>query len=146
MQSITQILIFTLIISMPYSGFSQESKTSDLTVKVKNIKNNKGSILIALCNSEDSYNSKGDGFMQDSAFIKKKKTEYTFRNVPFGTYAVKIFHDKNGNKILDMNSFGIPTEDYGFSNDAKGMFGPARWEDAKFEVNVKQLVITINVQ
>ena len=102
--------------------------------------------MIALCNSEENYNARSEGYKSDSAFIRKKKAENTFKNVAYGTYAVKIFHDKNGNKILDLNSFGIPSEDYGFSNDAKGMFGPARWEDAKFEVNTKQLVITIDMQ
>ncbi len=147
MRTILSILfIASIILFNSNKVFSQEEKTCDLTVKVRNIKNNKGSIQIALSNSKAEYESRGDSFRQDSAFIKKKKTEYTFRNIPYGTYAVKIYHDKNGNKILDLNSFGIPSEDYGFSNDAKGMFGPARWEDAKFEVNTKQLVITINIQ
>ncbi|MFC2106782.1 DUF2141 domain-containing protein [Bacteroidota bacterium] len=147
MKIITLLFIISCFILNPYFIFSQDENTCNLTVKVNNIKSNKGTIQIALCNSEDNYTSRGDdGFMQDSAFIKKKKTECTFKNIPYGTYAVKIFHDKNGNKILDVNSFGIPSEDYGFSNDAKGMFGPARWEDAKFEVNTKQLVILIDMQ
>lgn len=39
-------------------------------------------------------------------------------------YAVKAFHDVNGNKKLDTNFFGVPTEPYGFSNNARGTFGP----------------------
>lgn len=139
-------IIFTFFLN-PNFIISQEEGTCNLTVKIDNIKNNKGTIQIALCNSEENYSSRGEaGYRADSAFIKKKKTEHTFKNIPYGTYAVKIFHDKNGNKILDVNSFGIPSEDYGFSNNAKGMFGPASWEDAKFEVNTKQLVISITMQ
>ena len=147
MRIITLLFIVSCFFLNSNFVLSQDENTCNLTVKIKEIKNNKGTIQIALCNSEVNYTSRGeDGFMQDSAFIKKKKTEYIFKNIPYGTYAVKVYHDKNGNKILDANSFGIPSEDYGFSNDAKGMFGPASWTDAKFEVNTKQLVINITMQ
>src|SRR5690606_32329089 len=43
---------------------------------------------------------------------------------PGKKYAVKAFHDVNGNKELDTNLFGVPTEPYGFSNNARGVFGP----------------------
>ena len=40
--------------------------------------------------------------------------------------------------------FGIPTEDYGFSNDAKGNFGPASFDDSSFELDDNK-TIEINV-
>lgn len=56
----------------------------------------------------------------------------TFENIPFGEYAIKVHHDEDGNNEMDTNFLGIPSEDYGFSNNASGTFGPADWEDAKF--------------
>jgi uncharacterized protein (DUF2141 family) len=56
----------------------------------------------------------------------------TFRNVEPGTYGVSAFHDRNNNGKLDKNWIGMPVEDYGASNDARGTFGPPRFEDAKF--------------
>ena len=41
--------------------------------------------------------------------------------------------------------FGIPTEDYGFSNNAKASFGPPDYQDAKFLFNRKALTIEISV-
>ena len=38
---------------------------------------------------------------------------------------------------LDTGFLGIPTEDYGFSNDAKGTFGPASFDDSKFEMSTR---------
>jgi uncharacterized protein (DUF2141 family) len=61
-----------------------------------------------------------------------KKTVYTFRNVPDGIYAASFFYDENGNGKLDVNFLGIPKEQYGFSNNAKGFFGPAKFAKAKF--------------
>jgi uncharacterized protein (DUF2141 family) len=52
--------------------------------------------------------------------------------VPYGEYAVAAFLDMNGNGKQDRNFLGIPKEPYGFSNDARGTVGPAKWRDAKF--------------
>lgn len=51
-----------------------------------------------------------------------------------GRYAVRAFHDVDGDGKMATNPFGIPTEPFAFSNDAKGTFGPADWADAAFEV------------
>ena len=58
----------------------------------------------------------------------------TFEDIPEGTYAVSIFHDENDNGKMDTNFLGIPSEDYGCSNDASGFLGPPKWEDAKFQL------------
>lgn len=49
--------------------------------------------------------------------------------------AVSAYHDRNSNGKLDKNSFGIPTEPYGFSRDPKRGFGPPSFEQAAFEID-----------
>ena len=39
------------------------------------------------------------------------------------------------NEKLDTNFFGIPKEQFGFSNNAKGRFGPPSFESASFELD-----------
>jgi uncharacterized protein (DUF2141 family) len=58
-----------------------------------------------------------------------------FRDLPAGEYAAKAFHDVDGDGEMDVNPFGIPIEPYGFSNNAVGNMGPARWEQARFTVS-----------
>ena len=36
---------------------------------------------------------------------------------------------------MDANPFGLPTEPYGFSNNAVGNMGPASWDRARFTVS-----------
>ena len=55
-------------------------------------------------------------------------------NVPPAKYAVAVFHDANNNEVLDKNAFGIPTEAYGFSNNARGRFAPHDFSDCLIEV------------
>ena len=52
-----------------------------------------------------------------------------------GRYAVRAFADENGNGKLDTNLFGMPTERYGFSNDAKGNRGAPEFDAAAIGVD-----------
>ena len=42
---------------------------------------------------------------------------------------------RNYNNEMDKNLLGVPKEQYGFSNDAKGSFGPPSFKDASFTVS-----------
>ncbi len=53
------------------------------------------------------------------------------KGVPAGRYAIKSFHDIDGDGKLGSNMFGIPTEPYAFSNNAAGR---ASWAEASFEL------------
>jgi uncharacterized protein (DUF2141 family) len=41
---------------------------------------------------------------------------------------------------MDTNFLGIPKEDYGCSNNARGFMGPPKWKDAKFQINNKSII------
>jgi uncharacterized protein (DUF2141 family) len=43
-----------------------------------------------------------------------------------------LFIDVNGNQEFDTNFLGLPKEQYGFSNNAMGTFGPPKFEPASF--------------
>ena len=59
---------------------------------------------------------------------------FTFSDLPLGPYALVVLHDENGDKDLDTNFFGSPTEQYGFSNNAERTFGPPSFEEARVDV------------
>ena len=90
-----------------------------------------GNIRVALYNTEDSFLKKP--FKVDMVKSTSEKVKLVFSNLPAGKYAISLYQDENKNKELDMGVFG-PKEPYGFSNNAKGSFGPAKFKDAKFEV------------
>nr|NJM03369.1 DUF2141 domain-containing protein [Desulfobacula sp.] len=66
--------------------------------------------------------------------------------LPCGEYAVKVFHDENGNGELDKRVFGIPAEAYGFSNDARGTMGPPEYEKTAFQLDSTGRELVIHVQ
>ena len=62
-----------------------------------------------------------------------------------GEYSVAVIYDENDNGELDTGLFGIPKEKVAFSNDAKGRFGPAKWEAARFLVKDSDLSMEITL-
>jgi uncharacterized protein (DUF2141 family) len=70
-----------------------------------------------------------------------------FNDVPEGTYAVSIGHDLNGNKRVDTNFLGLPTEQWGVSNNARPTLRAPRFDEASFKVaaDAKDLLIDIKV-
>lgn len=58
------------------------------------------------------------------------KVTVVLKNLPQGPLALSIYQDANGNGKLDTNAMGMPTEPYGFSNNAFGQFGPPKFEQA----------------
>ncbi|MCH9852515.1 MAG: DUF2141 domain-containing protein [Alphaproteobacteria bacterium] len=67
--------------------------------------------------------------------------------LPDGIYAISAFHDLNDDGELNRNLVGLPTEPYGFSNDARGTFGPAKFADAQFTITADKIThLTINLK
>jgi len=71
--------------------------------------------------------------------------EWSLR-LPYGTYAVAVVHDADGNGKLNTNLLGMPRERYGFANDARGTFGPPSFEDASFVVDRPEVAVTVTVR
>jgi uncharacterized protein (DUF2141 family) len=117
-----------------------------LRVHVTGLREAKGNVLVQLANSRQDYESDDDAFRYlvlpaDGA----KEMTAVFENVPAGEYAVKFFHDVNGNRKIDMGWRG-PTEAYGFSNNAMGLFGPPDYDKAKFTFDGAEKTIEINAR
>jgi len=117
-------------------GATALASAANLTVTVKDVRNANGSVLIAV------YDLSGFG-KPELAKAKQKaganagEVKFVFQGLPAGKYAVAAFHDENGNGKLDRNSLGVPTEGYGFSNDAQGTTGPPNFNQAAFDFDGK---------
>ncbi len=122
---------------------AQESEEGTITVAIKNIESDKGTVLVGLYNKKDKFLK--NAYLSVSKKIEDGTSSAIFTNVPNGTYAISVYHDENGNKKLDKNFMGIPKEDTGTSNDAPAIFGPPTWEDAKFKfiTNSKNIIIKL---
>ncbi len=124
-----KILIFLVL-----SIFSITMASAQITVEISKLRGNSGTMFLALYNSADSFLDEKQALRTEMAPVTATTFSYTFQDLPPGDYALAVFQDCNGNKELDTGMFGIPKEPYGFSNDAKGNFGPPSYKDARFTV------------
>lgn len=123
-------------------AFSQNGDSKTVTVKIENIKNTKGQLVVGLYSNPESFlktPQKGEIIK-----IEGKVATVLFKNVASGTYAISLFHDENSNEKLDTNFMGIPKESFASSNNAKAFMGPPKWEDAKFEVSNENIYLKIS--
>jgi uncharacterized protein (DUF2141 family) len=128
---------------IPAFSDTVETHTGQLTLTIEGFENTNGTARVALVNSREN-------FSRDTPFKGYHFTIVNHRVVetlvlPCGEYAIKVFHDENNNGKLDKRVFGIPSEAYGFSNDARGTMGPPEYEKAAFQLDSagKELVIHI---
>jgi uncharacterized protein (DUF2141 family) len=121
------------------------SNTGKLKVIVTGFENDIGTCRFAIDNSKSVYETEDSVWIGKVLTIENMQVVVVIDSLQYGEYAVKVFHDENTNGKLDTNFLGIPTEDYGFSNNASGWFGPPSWEKAKFIFNQPEMTININV-
>lgn len=117
--------------------------TASVTIELTGLQP-QGQVMLQVFNSEESYRA-GRGLAARRIPITASTATVEFEDVPTGQYAVRLFHDLNGNGELDTNPFGILTEPYAFSNNARGSFGPATWAQAVFTLNAGENVHRISL-
>ena len=137
--------IFSYITLLALLVLAQSHIASAATVKVvvDGIEETKGSIRLSMFNSEEGWLK--EGIRAETIEAKTPEIIWEVPGLEPGEYAISIVHDVDNNGELNSGAFGKPTEPYGFSNDARGMFGPAKWKNAKFAVKEGENEIRIRV-
>ena len=115
-------------------ALAQSDSTGTLVIRITGVASGNARLRIAVFNSEKSWPDDASAVYKTVLDAADPEHEWRIQNVPAGEYAIAVFHDKNGDGKLNRNFLGIPSEPYGFSNNARGSLGPARWNDAKFVV------------
>lgn len=121
------------------------AQAGDLTVVVENIESIEGTVNWALYDSAERWEAGDAAVVSARSMVFGGELEITLHELPEGRYAIKLIHDANLNGDLDRNALGLPTEGYGFSNNA-GRFGPPSFDDAAFEVGNDSLEVRVRVR
>ncbi len=96
-------------------GLAGPAMAADIHVTIHNVNEEGGNIRVAVCDKDNwlTYHCPYKLIVE----TKPGDVETTFRNIPAGSWAVIAVHDANLNEKLDENFLGIPTEQFGFSNN-----------------------------
>jgi uncharacterized protein (DUF2141 family) len=123
--------------------------TAALTVHFIGLKSPQGAVMVAVYNNEAAYEKSGTD--SDAAArtvrleIKDGAAVTTLAGLAPGQYAIKAFHDLNGDSKLNANLFGIPTEPVAFSNDAPVHMHAPSWKETVFVVHAGDNTISIHI-
>jgi uncharacterized protein (DUF2141 family) len=144
------ILAFLFVPGTVCAAQGAESRPAgQIKLIVTGFKNDTGLLKVALADSPESYRArKGElpaPLRAATVEISGQKAECVFEDIPYGEYAVKMFHDENGNGELDANFLGIPSEPYGFSNNARALGLPA-YERVKFLLGSDEVTLNIEIK
>lgn len=139
-------LAVLMFVNFPVLAFAQ-SPCPGIHVKILNIKNSTGTVACALFESSAGFPTEYLHSATNIMVIKIRDTQARcdFEDIPPGTYALAVVHDENMNGKLDTNWLGIPTEGYGFSNDAKALLGAPTFSAASFAYDGQTLDLTISL-
>ena len=135
-----------MLLNVAAIAFAQ-SPCPGIHVDILNIRNSTGTVACALFESPEGFPYEYLRSATNVMVIKIRKAQARcdFEDVPPGTYAMAVVHDENMNGKLDTNWLGLPTEGYGFSNDAKAVLSAPSFADASFTYDGRSIDLTMTL-
>lgn len=118
----------------------------DVRIDIKGIRSDSGAIMIGLYDSDAGFRSaikrSADvGLLNDPLRVaglalraQPGERSVILPQLPPGRYAIIAFHDANDDGKLNESPWGVPTEGYGFSNNATGFLAAPTFDAAAFAV------------
>lgn len=132
--------------AIPSAGAS--AATNPLEIEVIGLRSDSGEVGCSLFLGAQGFPRDDSRVMRHVwAPVHEHKALCRFDGLASGRYAAVVFHDENGDHEFNMNAFSMPTEGYGFSNDAAALFSPPEFEAAAFDyVAGRSLYLVINIR
>lgn len=136
-----------LLFTFALLNFCFPSEKAILRLEIKNIEKAKGYIWVGIYDSEKSFLDKEQATAVEGKPIERVgDLQIDIKDLPYGTYAVAIFHDINGNGELDQGMFGVPKEPYAFSQPLKSKWRAPTFEDVRFVFNSNQSSLSMTLK
>jgi uncharacterized protein (DUF2141 family) len=137
MFSVGNLLIATLL-TISFTKVAYAESTTSLTVVVNGIRNQTGEICMRVYNSEKGFPSGNQSEVKSGCTkITGSSVKQVFSGLKPGNYAVAVVDDQNGDRKLNKDFFGIPTEGFGISKNPTVSIstGTPKFKSASFKVN-----------
>ena len=107
----------------------------DIEITVKNIKTQKGKILIGIFKDNASFDKEKPFKSVQSSKESMKNGVLTIKTqLEAGIYGASLLDDENNNTKMDYNFIGVPKEGFGFSNYYHKGFSKPKFQTFQFEV------------
>jgi uncharacterized protein (DUF2141 family) len=136
-----------LLSSLVVPSQADAASGGTLTVTISGLGNQQGQVCFSLFSGRQGFPSNGAYAIQASCVsATSTPVVLTFQHLNVGNYAVAVFHDNNGDGILNRNWLGIPTEAFGFSQNPRILTSAPQFGDSAVLVAGSQTAIQIRLQ
>ncbi len=139
-------LIFWIFSLISIVSFPETTIEGTLRITIENVKKDQGTIMLAVYAEPDNFLSEVTYRSVHHTVNQSGEVSFEIAELPYGDYAISLYHDENDNKELDTNFMRIPKEPYGFSNNARSTFGPPKFKDARFTFSSTKQEIKIEIK
>ena len=122
--------------------FGLQTSAQTLEVCIKNIRNTKGQLCVAIFKSEEDFRAEVPfwGMKYCKSEIKDKTGRVLIPVLP-GEYGLSVLDDENSDGAMKYNFIGFPLEGFGFSNyKHKGIRKP-RFKQFSFDATINQKML-----
>lgn len=113
----------------------KEVSKGDLRIKIERQRTLQGQICISLFSTAMGFPAEGRNANASLCLPASDSNQLggiSLSQIPYGNYAIAIFHDENLDKNLNLGFFGIPTEGFGFSNNPGLRIGAPSFQESSF--------------
>ena len=126
--------VFLYLVAIGSAFAIGSAHAQELIVKVTMAKSTKGEVGCALFSSATGFPNENVAMPAQWQPSSTDGVVCRFTDIKPGPYAVAVSHDLNGNRRTDTNFLGIPTEDWGVSNNVRPTLRAPTFDEARFEV------------
>jgi len=118
----------------------------DIAVDIKDVRNDKGNILVSIFSSPDGFPSDYKQAAQlASVQASSNGVSVVFTNLASGTYAIAVCHDENADGQMNRKFYGPPKEGYGLFKAQKPRMGPPQFVDSAFDAGKSNMNVTVSI-
>lgn len=128
------------------SCMSFGSLAGELTVNVTGLLAPYGSVGCSLFSAEAGFPMDNSRAKTEWISVSGDSVTCRFKDVAPGKFAVSVAHDINGNRKVDTSLFGIPTEQWGVSNNVRPSLRAPRFDEAVFRITSETPNLSIDIK
>lgn len=135
---------------IPLNTSTTEDESPDseqnVSIEITGLKPESANVCFAIFESAEGFPN-GKTASQTFAFpVESEAATFELMLPTAKPIAIAVFQDLDGNGQLSKSGFGIPNEPYGFSNNARGSFGPPTFTAARVMVSPENNTLSIELK
>ena len=84
-----------LLFQLTFAQTVEDVVTGTLTIVITDLQNDVGEVLLSLSDSRKNFEGDSKSYLGFKVKIANGKAECTINDLPYGEYAIKLYHDEN---------------------------------------------------